>query len=162
MILLSVYMLKVTGLTRLMSDLVCFASFITVAPLPRFSGWKHKSLIQIVTAGSVWSIAWLWLYLSMAVYIGDYDFKNYAFWRLLYKTDILYLNSDIVIWKDVTKLTSVSVVIKLLIFQVLFYLSCKFLFCLLKRSIKVKAFPLWVTLTEVGCYTWYQSWRLPD
>jgi len=47
-------------------------------------------------------------------------------------------------------------------FQVLFYLSCKFLFCLLKCSTKVKAFPLWVTLTEVGCYTWYQSWRLPD
>ena len=47
-------------------------------------------------------------------------------------------------------------------FQVLFYLSCKFLFCLLKCSTKVKAFPLWVTLTEVWCYTWYQSWRLPD
>ena len=43
---------------------------------------------------------------------------NYAFWRLLYKTDILYLNSEI--WKDVTILISVSAVIKLKIFKYYF------------------------------------------
>ena len=31
-----------------------------------------------------------------------------------------------------------------------------------KTSIEVNAFPLWVTLMDMGCYTWYQSIRLPE
>ena len=101
-------MLKVTGLARLFVWPLLFRLLSSVSP-PGYPRREYFSLIRISLCLKClkYGLA-LYSFRSMGIMI-----LNYAFWRLLYKTDILYLNSDIVIWKDVTKIISVSVVIKL-------------------------------------------------
>ena len=79
------------------------------------------------------SLIWISLWLKCLKYgLALYSSRsmgimilNHAFWRLLYKTNILYLNYEI--WKDITILTSVSVVIKLKNFNYCFI--CLVSFC---------------------------------
>ena len=49
----------------------------------------------------------------MAFSVGDYGFKITYYEGFCTRLIFMYLNSDIVVLKDVTKLTSVSAVIKL-------------------------------------------------
>ena len=77
--------------------------------------------------------------------------------------DILYLT--LVGFWDVTK--HVYLLLHwndVLNFKYYLYLSCCNFSVLysLKYSTEAKAFPLWVTLADVGCYMWYQSLRLPE
>ena len=94
----------------------------------------------------------------LVFFCGDYDFK-----LCILKAFVQDWYFVLEFWYcDLKGCNQASVWNKVIIFQVLFICLVVFCFCLLKCSTKVKAFPLWVTLTEVGCYTWYQSWRLAD
>ena len=157
--------IKYLGLPDLCLTHFPFASFLLSTPPPS-AGKKHFCLVQVTRSLKTVDVRHGLSFLSYGygqALIGDLCHFIFSIASLCFQDRW----KVVIIWKVETVVellcwTSIYEII-LIFFRCINFLSCNLLVsCTLKRSIEVNVFPLWVTLMDVGCYTWYQSWRLPE